>query len=62
MIVNGDSNSRLFGGDNDNLLSFSEAEAVLITAGYTANTHPGFNPRYVCVFIGSTQKVQLVIV
>lgn len=34
-----------YGGDGDNLISYDEARAVLLSAGYAAGTHPGFDPR-----------------
>lgn len=47
MLITGDSDSSFFGGDGDELFSSDEAEAVLLSAAYTANVHPGFNPRFV---------------
>ena len=46
MVIVGDRDNRFFGGDGNNLLSSTEADAVLLSAAYTANVHPGYNPRY----------------
>ena len=45
MLITGNPQSGLFGGDGDSLISFSEAQAVLLSAGYEAGTHPGYAPR-----------------
>ena len=47
MVIEGDRDNRFFGGDGDNLLNSTEVEGVLLSAAYTANVHPGYNPRYV---------------
>lgn len=34
-----------FGGDADEVFSLREAEIVVLSAGYRAGTHPGYDPR-----------------
>lgn len=47
MLISGDPDNSFFGGDGDNFLNSTETRAVLLSAAYTANVHPGFNPRCV---------------
>ena len=53
MIVTSDPDAQFFGGDADDIFSFADAMAVLLSAGYVANVHPGFDSRYAIIIASS---------